>query len=242
MDFEGERSPGVYEWQLLTSLGHDRFEGRVTHRTWLIMCISLNQTGKDFHHQILHDLCHSYVIVLGLLSQLALSSSHRKEDQNFWQKTVSCTGALPCTLCRYLGHVLCTQVLPFQSKLGLIPLSFPSITASSQRAVLPFLCLVCVTSFFFSLNCLNAISLPPFFIYFQPLLPALLMLWLWVLNLHYFERNSVDFEACFSSRDRKSLVSSGDVAQVCFHLIRACVIHRESSGYWEAWWLDHWRV
>lgn len=44
-------------------------------------------------------------------------------------------------------------------------------------------------------------------LYFQPFLPPLVMLWLWSLNIRYFERKQVDYDLCFGPRERKFLPS-----------------------------------
>lgn len=53
-----------------------------------------------------------------------------------------------------------------------------------------------------------------FYIYYQPLLPVLTMLWLWGINVRYFERTGVRYDACFSSKDQKYLLDSREIFQV----------------------------
>lgn len=50
--------------------------------------------------------------------------------------------------------------------------------------------------------------------YFQPLLPPILMLWLWAHNVRAFEQQQVPYAECFSPRDRRALLSSGDLARL----------------------------
>lgn len=52
-----------------------------------------------------------------------------------------------------------------------------------------------------------------FYIYFQPLLPVLIMLWLWGINVRYFERTGVRYDVCFSSKDQKFLLNSRQIFQ-----------------------------
>jgi hypothetical protein len=53
-----------------------------------------------------------------------------------------------------------------------------------------------------------------FVMFFQPFVPPLLMLWLWIANVRHWELSRIDFESCFSSKDRKLLPSSRDVFKV----------------------------
>ena len=53
-----------------------------------------------------------------------------------------------------------------------------------------------------------------FYIYYQPLLPVLTMLWLWGINVRYFERIGVRYDVCFSSKDQKYLLHSREIFQV----------------------------
>jgi hypothetical protein len=54
-----------------------------------------------------------------------------------------------------------------------------------------------------------------FYIYYQPLIPVLAMLWLWGIVVRYFERNTVKYNVCFSSKDHKYLLNSRQIFQVC---------------------------
>ena len=43
------------------------------------------------------------------------------------------------------------------------------------------------------------------------------MLWLWGINVRYFERTGVRYDVCFSSKDQKYLLDSREIFQVrCF--------------------------
>lgn len=56
-----------------------------------------------------------------------------------------------------------------------------------------------------------------FYIYYQPFAPFVAMLWLWGLNVAYFERTGVRYDACFSADDAKRLVPAAalfDIANV----------------------------
>ena len=53
-----------------------------------------------------------------------------------------------------------------------------------------------------------------FYIYYQPLIPVIIMIWLWGIVVRYFERNTVKYDVCFPTRDQKFLLSSRQVFQV----------------------------
>ena len=53
-----------------------------------------------------------------------------------------------------------------------------------------------------------------FYIYYQPLIPVTIMIWLWGAVVRYFERNAVKYNVCFPTRDQKFLLSSRQVFQV----------------------------
>lgn len=52
-----------------------------------------------------------------------------------------------------------------------------------------------------------------FYIYYQPLLPVLTMLWLWGINVRYFERCGVRYDVCFAAKDQKYLLNSRQIFQ-----------------------------
>ena len=56
-------------------------------------------------------------------------------------------------------------------------------------------------------------------LYFCPLLPVVFMLWLWSLNVRHFELRRVEYELCFSIRERKFLAPHADLARV-----RGCTV------------------
>ena len=64
-----------------------------------------------------------------------------------------------------------------------------------------------------------------FFIYYQPLIPVLVMLWLWGIAVRFFERKAVKYDVCFSSRDHKYLLNSRQIFQVsisCLQSLYTC--------------------
>lgn len=52
------------------------------------------------------------------------------------------------------------------------------------------------------------------FLYFQPFLPMLAMLWSWATAVRVFEQRRIRYEACFSADDQRFLLRSGQLFQV----------------------------
>lgn len=52
------------------------------------------------------------------------------------------------------------------------------------------------------------------FIFYQPLLPFLLMLWLWIVVVWFFETYMIRYEACFASKHLPFLVSSAALTRI----------------------------
>ena len=53
-----------------------------------------------------------------------------------------------------------------------------------------------------------------FWLYYQPLLPAVAMLWMWAGAVRLFEARSIKYDVCFSARDQPRLLPSRSIAQV----------------------------
>lgn len=62
------------------------------------------------------------------------------------------------------------------------------------------------------------------FLYFQPPLPMLAMLWLWAAAVRLFERRRIRYEACFAADHQRFLLRSAQLFQV-----------RVGTGTWAAW-------
>lgn len=73
--------------------------------------------------------------------------------------------------------------------------------------------LVCGLSIIATLRKSDVAHVELFYIYFQPLLPVLTMLWLWGINVRYFERQGVRYDVCFSSKDQRFLLNSREIFQ-----------------------------
>lgn len=52
------------------------------------------------------------------------------------------------------------------------------------------------------------------FLYFQPPLPMLAMLWLWAAAVRVFERRRIRYEACFAPDHQRYLLRSAQLVQV----------------------------
>lgn len=53
-----------------------------------------------------------------------------------------------------------------------------------------------------------------FALYYAPLLPILLLAWLWALSVGYFERHGVQYAVCFSRADQAALPTSRQLASL----------------------------
>ncbi|KAG2487531.1 hypothetical protein HYH03_013811 [Edaphochlamys debaryana] len=60
-------------------------------------------------------------------------------------------------------------------------------------------------------------------VYFQPMLPITFALWLWGHNVQRFHDLSIDYEACFSSKDRKTLLPAAEVYRVALVVTAICL-------------------
>lgn len=53
-----------------------------------------------------------------------------------------------------------------------------------------------------------------YFLYYQPFLPMLAMLWLWGTAVRFWERRRIRYDVCFSAEDQRYLLRSGQLFQV----------------------------
>lgn len=63
---------------------------------------------------------------------------------------------------------------------------------------------------------------------FQPFVPPLLMAWLWLINVRHWELSKIEYESCFSSRDRKVLPAHKDLYKV--GRTGVCTAHQPGAG------------
>lgn len=54
-----------------------------------------------------------------------------------------------------------------------------------------------------------------FYLYYQPLVPFVMMLWGWGINVLYFERTGLRYDMCFEERDRGYLLHSVEILKMC---------------------------
>lgn len=56
-----------------------------------------------------------------------------------------------------------------------------------------------------------------FGLYYGPLFPLLIMLWLWAFFVFYAERRHIRYEVCFGSEDQRYLMHSDHLFRVSHH-------------------------
>lgn len=61
---------------------------------------------------------------------------------------------------------------------------------------------------------LSAGATDALFIFYQPLLPMLVMLWLWTVVVSFFEAYYVRYDACFATEHLKFLLSADDLTRI----------------------------
>lgn len=54
-----------------------------------------------------------------------------------------------------------------------------------------------------------------FYLYYQPLIPAVAMLWAWAAAVGMFEARAIKYDVCFSQRDQQRLLPASALYQVC---------------------------
>lgn len=85
----------------------------------------------------------------------------------------------------------------------------------SVRSVFHALCWAAAGSLLFWIApSLPAGATDALFIFYQPMLPMLLMLWLWTVVVAFFEKYYVRYDACFAAEHLKFLLSAADLARV----------------------------
>lgn len=71
------------------------------------------------------------------------------------------------------------------------------------------------------LGLLTRLQQDAYFLYYQPFMPMLAMLWLWALAVRIFERRRIRYEACFSPEDQRHLLRSTQLFQVGSRAVQA---------------------
>ncbi|KAG2444639.1 hypothetical protein HXX76_001383 [Chlamydomonas incerta] len=60
-------------------------------------------------------------------------------------------------------------------------------------------------------------------VYFQPMVPVVFALWLWAHNVQRFHALGIEYDMCFSAKDRKYLLSSGELYRIALWLTAVCL-------------------
>lgn len=69
-----------------------------------------------------------------------------------------------------------------------------------------------------------------FWLYYQPLLPAVAMLWMWAAAVRFFEGRVIKYDVCFSPQDQKYLLPSRSIFQVGLQFALVCTLRISLSA------------
>ncbi|EFJ43538.1 hypothetical protein VOLCADRAFT_96344 [Volvox carteri f. nagariensis] len=84
-------------------------------------------------------------------------------------------------------------------------------------------CCGCLLAVSYYVPIVNRIARELLLLYFQPLIPVVTALWLWGHNVQRFHALGIEYELCFSAKDRKLLLSHGEIYQIAFFLTIMCI-------------------
>ena len=96
-------------------------------------------------------------------------------------------------------------------------LAFPFITSFSADAqirgvfIVHFLLAVIFIPLAFSMS---GPAVAAIFIFYQPIVVLLTMLWLWTVVIWFFERKSIKYSVCFMSDHHRHLMSVGELTHI----------------------------
>ena len=65
------------------------------------------------------------------------------------------------------------------------------------------------------LGAVSESQLELFYLYYQPCIPFLFMLWGWGVNVLYFERTGLKYDLCFEESERQYLLPGSDILKIC---------------------------
>ncbi|GMH43680.1 hypothetical protein BSKO_11602 [Bryopsis sp. KO-2023] len=84
------------------------------------------------------------------------------------------------------------------------------------RWKIPFVVLniSCLALFAYSWKLVSDAGHDLVYIYFQPLVPVLLMLWLWGVNVGYFETSGIKYDALFGNEERRFLLRGDQIFEL----------------------------
>jgi hypothetical protein len=86
--------------------------------------------------------------------------------------------------------------------------SLSSLPLSARSFIWPALNAVLVLYIIKLLQIVSHRHADLFFLYYQPFLPMIAMLWFWAIAVFYFEQRSIRYDICFSSEDQRHLLPS----------------------------------
>ncbi|KAI7841272.1 hypothetical protein COHA_005045 [Chlorella ohadii] len=78
-----------------------------------------------------------------------------------------------------------------------------------------------------------------YFLYYQPFLPMLAMLWLWGTAVRFWERRRIRYDVCFSAEDQRYLLRSGQLFQIANVLTSVILSSGLAFAYLLAYGLPH---
>lgn len=84
-----------------------------------------------------------------------------------------------------------------------------------QKPVFLAWTVICIAVIITCLLVSDPAHLDLFYIYYQPIIPIVVMFWLWGIAVRIFERNHIRYDVCFSVKDQRYLLFSRQLFQVC---------------------------
>jgi hypothetical protein len=87
-------------------------------------------------------------------------------------------------------------------------------TAPLQRPLLAGAGAAAATATAILLRHLDGEAVGLFYLYYQPLVPAVAMLWAWAAAVAMFEARAIKYDVCFSAADQQRLLPASALYQV----------------------------
>jgi len=84
-----------------------------------------------------------------------------------------------------------------------------------RHVFLGFLNVVLLSMVHRLVGAVNESQLELFYLYYQPCVPLLFMLWGWGVNVLYFERTGLKYDLCFEESERQYLLPGSDILRIC---------------------------
>jgi hypothetical protein len=89
-----------------------------------------------------------------------------------------------------------------------------------QRPVLAVIVAAAATTTAVLLRRLDGEAIGLFYLYYQPLIPAVAMLWAWAAAVAMFEARAIKYDVCFSAADQQKLLPASALYQVGTHHLK----------------------